>query len=155
VPAGAKFCPNCAAQMTFQQPGQAGPTPSPPLGSGTSGPRGTRILMLVDFAVGTLVTILGLESFTSPVDPHSGALVWYASGAIFAILGLLLVASGYGLWKVRPWAWLLGLWAGVVYFALGVLSLPNPLFILVGIGSLLFYYLNRTDLKRYLGKVQS
>ena len=157
MPAGAKFCPNCAAPMAFQQPGHAGQTPSPPLESGTSGPRGTRILMLVDFFVGVAVTLIGIQSFVSSDGSNVSASEWYAVGAIVVIFGLLSVAVGYGLWKARPWAWLLGLWAGVVYVILGVLTLgvwTSWLFILVGIGSLLFYYFNRAGLKRYLGKVR-
>ena len=139
--------------MTFQQLGQTNQTPSPPPESGVSRPRGTRILMLVDLVVGILVAISGIQNFASSVDPQIGSSLWYTSGVIFLILGLLLVVLGYGLWRARPWAWPLGLWAGVVYVVLGVFAL-DPLFLLVGIGSLLFYYFNREDLKRYLGKVR-
>jgi uncharacterized membrane protein (DUF2068 family) len=107
--------------------------------------------------VGIFVAIVGIQTFTSKVDPQTSASVWYAIGAIFAILGLLLVVVGYGLWKARPWAWLLGLWAGVAYVVLGILTLSSSIFIiilLVGIGNLIFYYFKRTGLKLYLGKVQ-
>jgi len=109
------------------------------------------ILMLVDFIAGIVVTVIGIQGFVSPVGPHTSASGWYAVSAIFVIFGLLSVVVGYGLWKARPWAWLLGLWAGVVYVVLGALA-PWPL-ILVGIVNLVFYYFNRADLKRYLGKV--
>ncbi|MGD0395902.1 MAG: hypothetical protein ABSB26_03220 [Nitrososphaerales archaeon] len=118
-----------------------------------SRPRGTKILMLVDFVVGIVMTILGILSFTSPVGPHVSASESYAGSAIFVVLGFLFVVVGYGLWKAKPWAWVLGLWAGVVYVVLGLLAL-NPLFLLVGIVNLLFYYFTRADLKRYLGKVR-
>jgi len=108
--------------------------------------------MLVDFIVGIWVTVIGIQELVSPVGPKVGASEWYAVGAIFVVLGLLSVAVGYGLWKVRPWAWLLGLWAGVVYVVLGILA--SWLLVLVGIGSLIFYYFNRAGLKRYLGKVR-
>jgi len=113
--------------------------------------------MLVDFFVGVAVTLIGIQSFVSSDGSNVSASEWYAVGAIVVIFGLLSVAVGYGLWKARPWAWLLGLWAGVVYVILGVLTLgvwTSWLFILVGIGSLLFYYFNRAGLKRYLGKVR-
>jgi uncharacterized membrane protein (DUF2068 family) len=102
--------------------------------------------------VGVLVVILGISNFASKADPQTSASVWYVSGVVFVILGFLLVVSGYGLWKARPWAWFLGLWAGVVYLVLGLLAF-NALFLLVGIGSLLFYYFNRAGLKLHLGKV--
>ncbi|MGD0318855.1 MAG: zinc-ribbon domain-containing protein [Nitrososphaerales archaeon] len=153
VPAGAKFCPNCAAPMAFQQPRQADQTPPPSPGSGMTRPRGTRILILVDFIVGIVVIIIGIQGLVSGVGPHTSATEWYAVSAIFAIIGLLSVAVGYGLWKARPWAWLLGLWAGVVYVILGILG-PWPL-TLVGIVNLLFYYFTRADLKRYLSKAPS
>jgi hypothetical protein len=108
--------------------------------------------VLVDFAAGIWVTVSGIQGLVSPVGAGLTASEWYAVGAVFTILGLLSVAVGYGLWKAKPWAWLLGLWAGAVFVVLGVLGLW-PL-ILVGIGSLLFYYFNREDLKRYLGKVR-
>lgn len=108
--------------------------------------------MLVDFIVGIVVALDGIQSFISPVGPKVSASEWYAVGAIFVILGLLSVAVGYGLWKARPWVWLLGLWGGVVYMVLGVLT--SWLLVLVGIGNLLFFYYNRADLKRYLGKVR-
>lgn len=102
--------------------------------------------MLVDFIVGIVVAVLGILVLVGG----------YTIGAIFFILGLLPVVVGYGLWKAKPWAWLLGLWAGVAEAVLGVLTV-NTVFgvlILPGIGSLLFYYFNRVDLKRYLGKVR-
>jgi hypothetical protein len=108
--------------------------------------------MLVDFIVGIVVAAIGIQSFVSPVGPKVSVSEWYAVGAIFVILGLLSVVVGYGLWKARPWGWLLGWWAGAVYVVFGVLT--SPLFVLVGIGSLVFYYYNRADLKRYLGKVR-
>jgi hypothetical protein len=96
--------------------------------------------MLVDFIVGIVVAVLGiLDLVLSPI------------GAFIAIIGLLSVSVGYGLWKAKPWAWPLGLWAGVVYVAFGVLA--SWLLVLVGIVNLLFYYFNRADLKRYLGRV--
>ncbi len=113
--------------------------------------------MLVDFVVGIWVTIIGIELFVSPANSSTTATEWYAVGAIYIILGLLSVAVGYGLWKARPWAWFLGLWAGVVYVLLGLLEWSTPLMplILVGIVNLLFYYFTMADLKRYLGKVVS
>ena len=97
--------------------------------------------MLIDFIVGIVVTVLGIQDIVvSPI------------GALIVIIGLLSVAVGYGLWKARPWAWSLGLWAGVVYVVFGVLA--SWLLVLVGIVNLLFYYLSRADLKRYLGKVR-
>ena len=138
--------------MAFQQPGQANQTSSPPPESGVSPPRGTKILVLVDLVAGIWVAVSGIQGLVSPVGAGLTASEWYAVGAIFTILGLLSVAAGYGLWKAKPWAWLLGLWAGAVFVVLGALGLW-PL-ILVGTGSLIFYYFNRADLKRYLGKVR-
>ncbi len=109
--------------------------------------------MLVDFIVGILMTASGVSSLVSPVGHNASASLVYTFGAIYVILGVLSVAVGYGLWKARPWAWLLGLWAGVVYVVLGVFGL-NLLYLLVGIGNLAFYYFNRADLKGYLGKVR-
>ena len=118
-----------------------------------SRPRGTRILVLVDFIVGIILIVLGIQILVSPVGHGLSAAFVFAVGDVYVVLGLLSVAVGYGLWKVKPWAWLLGLWAGVVYVVLGVLA-QNPLLLLVGIVSLLFYYFNRADLKGYLGKVR-
>jgi hypothetical protein len=108
--------------------------------------------MFVDLIAGIWVTIIGIQGLVSPVGPHFTASEWYAVGAIFVVLGLLYLAVGYGLWKARPWAWLLGPWAGVVLVVLGALA-SWPL-ALVGIANLLFYYFNRTDFKTYLGKVR-
>lgn len=109
--------------------------------------------MLVDFIAGIVVAVLGILTLASPVGPHVSASESYASGAIFVILGFLLVLVGYGLWKSRPWAWILGLWAGVVYVVLGILAV-SPLFLPVGVVNLLFFYFARAGLKRYLGKVR-
>jgi len=113
--------------------------------------------MLVDFVVGIVVMVIGIQGFVSPVSPHTSVSVWDAVSAIFVILGLLYVVVGYGLWKARPWAWLLGLWAGVVYVVLGILFFSSSIFIIilfVGAVNLLFYYFDRIVLKRYLGKVR-
>ena len=153
MPPGAKFCPSCATPMALQQSGQAVQTPSPPPASEMSRPRGKTIIMLIDFIVGIVVTVEGVHGLVSPVGQGLSASLVYAVGATYVIIGLLSVAVGYGLWKVRPWAWPLGLWAGMVYLVLGVVF-AVPLILLVGIVSLVFYYYNRTSLKRYLGKVK-
>ena len=113
--------------------------------------------MLIDLIVGILVAVVGIMTLASPVGPDVSTSEWYASGATFAILGLLYVVVGYGLLKAKPWVWLLGLWAGVAYLVLGILTLSSGttiIILLVGIMNLLFYYFNRADLKRYLGKVR-
>jgi hypothetical protein len=109
--------------------------------------------MLVDLIVGIVVTTSGIRSLVLPVGHGINTSFAYVLYAFIAILGLLYVGVSYGLWKARPWAWLLGLWAGVVYVVLGVLAI-NPLFLLSGIVNLFYYYFARADLKRYLGKVR-
>jgi len=108
--------------------------------------------MLIDFIVGVLVTLYG-GLIMSVSTPKVSLSLQLGLGATVIILGVLSVVVGYGLWKAKAWAWLLGLWAGVAYVALGVFAL-SPLILLVGIGNLIFYYFKRTGLKLYLGKVQ-
>lgn len=113
-----------------------------------SRPRGARILMLVEFIVGIVVTAFGILIM----------IIALTFGAIVVILGMLCIAVGYGMRKARSWAWLLGLWAGVAYIVFGVLfAWANDY--LIGVPSIVFggvsiYYFNRADLKRYLGKVR-
>jgi len=142
VPDGAKFCPNCSAPLNPQPRGYDDQDLSPSLPLGITRPRGTGILALIDLVVGILVAALGALASVNE---------FYAGGVIFAVLGMLSIFVGYGLWKARPWAWLLGLWDGAVYLVLGLLA-SSPLIIIVGIGNLAFYYFNRTDLRRFLGK---
>ena len=104
--------------------------------------------MLVDFVVGIVVIVFGVLIMTFALT----------FGAIVVILGVLSVAVGYGLQKARSWAWLLGLWAGVVYVVFGVLFVLAKAY-LVGVPSIIFggvsiYYFTTADLKRYLGKVR-
>ncbi len=78
-------------------------------------------------------------------------------GIIVVILGVLSVAVGYGLRNAKSWAWLLGLWAGIVYIILGLIVFSGSY--LAGIGCIVFgavqvYYLNKADAKEYLGKVK-
>lgn len=146
MPTGAKFCPNCATPVASQRTEQVPTTPAQAQELGTSQPRGPRILMLIDFAVGIVLTAFGVLVIT--LAP--------GVGAIFVVVGVLSLTVGYGLRKARSWTWLLGLWAGVVYVVLGILFVSAEAY-LEGIGSIVFgggsiYYLNRVEVKRYLGK---
>ena len=148
VPSGAKFCPNCAAPVA-QPIGGAEQSASWQPRSAVSRPQGARFLMLLDFVVGTAFSVFGALVTASA---HTAFALTF--GSIIVVLGLLTIEVGYGLRKARPWAWLLGLWAAVVYIVLGILLVATVLGLpMVVFGVLTVYCLTRAELKRYLGKI--
>lgn len=72
-------------------------------------PLGVAILAILVILAGALLTFLALllvigSSFLL-VGGVSGGGLFVAGSFIFLILSLILLASGIGLWGLRPWAW--------------------------------------------------
>ena len=88
--------------------------------------------------IGIFLVLIGLLLISTPMNALT-----------YVLPGGLSVTVWYGMRMAKSWAWILGLWTGVVYIVLGVLSIG---IIFAIFGALTIYYFSRSDLKKYLGK---
>ena len=105
-------------------------------------PLGVSVIAVVVMAFGAVVAVLGLArmllGFVSGImDAPRGAGLEFLAGLGGLILGGAYILAGFGLWRMRAWAWWLAVLAGVVGF---VLALGSPVWMLVW-GALVVYLL--------------
>ena len=73
-------------------------------------------------------------------------------GGILIIMGILGVAVGWGFWKGKEWAWIIGLTFYIISIILSLVGAVQPPYTgIVGviIGALLVYYLFRPNVKSW------
>ena len=105
-------------------------------------PLGVTILAILTILVGIGLLLLGLlviavSTFITVFAPMFG-LPLVAIGALVLLVGILLLVSGFGLLKLRMWAW----WLAVISFVLAaVSSILSSSYIAAGIEVLLVVYL--------------
>ena len=85
-------------------------------------PLGVTILAILTILVGIGLLLLGLlviavSTFITVFAPMFG-LPLVAIGALVLLVGILLLVSGFGLLKLRMWAW----WLAIISFVLGAVS---------------------------------
>lgn len=103
------------------------PPPPPPAAYGPAGrpfhrPLGVAIVAIIIMFVGVLVVIAGMAIMfiggvggaflAGPVGAAVGAFV----GLVVLIVGLITLAAGTGLWRMRSWAWWLAMIILVLQF---------------------------------------
>ena len=99
------------------------PTPT----TGYSAPSGDRPLGVTILAIlniiGGLFSLLGAFGFfaIAALDPFFGV-IWMLLGAILALLGLLNLVVGWGLWALKSWAWMLALIINLINLILNALG---------------------------------
>ncbi len=126
-------------------------------------PTGVTILAILNILGGLLFLLAAAGSafagpFISAALPSS--MLSHASsilgiiGLFLAVLGIIFLIVGYGLWKGMNWAW----WLSVILLALGVIA--NGLSLLSAnisailpfiIGAIILYYVTRPRVKSYFG----
>jgi len=85
-------------------------------------PLGVTILAILTILVGIGLLLLGLlviavSTFITIFAPMFG-LPLVAIGALVLLVGILMLVSGFGLLKLRMWAW----WLAIISFVLGAVS---------------------------------
>ena len=105
-------------------------------------PLGVTILAILTILVGIGLLLLGLlviavSTFITVFAPMFG-LPLVAIGALVLLVGILLLVSGFGLLKLRMWAW----WLAIISFVLaGVSSILSQSYVSAVIEVLLIVYL--------------
>ena len=105
-------------------------------------PLGVTILAILTILVGIGLLLLGLlviavSTFITVFAPMFG-LPLVAIGALVLLVGILLLVSGFGLLKLRMWAW----WLAIISFVLaGVSSILSGSYYAAVIEVLLIVYL--------------
>lgn len=188
--AGVASQPPDAPQLAAPYPGARAPVPppwslppTPPGGGGqnryggpTAGynvggapgaaarPTGIAILAILEVA-GGLLGLIAAKALFDYADLHN---YLYGSGGQTAqFLGLASAAGAiaafilaWGLWSVRPWAWLLGCALSVISAAFAILSLVGggeavSAMINVGVDAAVLYYLNTNEIRALFGRPPS
>lgn len=123
-------------------------------------PTGIAILAILAALGGLLLILAGAAIGAFSSNPHFASMVGLSSfssligiaSVVFIIIGLLLLAVAYGLWKGAKWAW----WLAVILSVLGIISnflnlVKNPAGAVVGIviEAIILYYLTRKTTKAY------
>lgn len=83
-------------------------------------PIGVAILAILIILGGILLTILALLAILAGLLLLGESPIFLAIALVFLILSVLLLAAGFGLWNLRPWAW----WLAMIVL---VLSLVNQI----------------------------
>ena len=100
-----------------------------------------------------MALVLGiLLGATAPADTALAGLIL---GTILVVLGVASVFVAYGLRGGKRWTWRLSASTGIGYVIMGLLFLPGlPLFgvLSVAFGAASIYFVNRKDVKEYLGR---
>jgi hypothetical protein len=75
---------------------------------------------------------LGVEALTARIDPASLERAYRGPinspqtlGIALAVIGLVILASGWGLKSTKTWAWILFLLVGIGVMALVFMTFPN------------------------------
>ena len=122
-------------------------------------PTGVTILAILQMLGGVLIFLVGIAavSVSGMTSTLGGYGYGYLAGVIgivggvIAVVGLIGIGLGYGLWKGKGWAW----WATLIFSVLGILgslvTLPSGVVGLL-IEAAILYYLTRPGVKQYFGK---
>jgi uncharacterized membrane protein (DUF2068 family) len=126
-------------------------------------PLGVTILAILAAIAGFLsllggVAALGISGQIGATAAQPGlASVIVVLSILILLLGLLYLAFAYGAWRLRPWAWSLGVVAAVVEIVLQVLDLLGgrdvvTVAVNVLVGVAILWYLNTPAVRAAFGR---
>jgi hypothetical protein len=132
--------------------------------AGTLGgrPTGVAILAILE-VVGGVLGLWGAKLLLDYADWHKA---WYGTADNYQILGLASAAGAiaafvlaWGLWSIRPWAWLLGCALSIIGAVFAVLSLASgggdsaaSALINIVVDGAVLYYLNLNSIWALFGR---
>jgi hypothetical protein len=148
------------------------PMAPPPAAAVTARPTGATVVAIIEAILAAflflgalaLIGIGGLAggvigSSNDPNAPGVGALVagfGFVFGIILLVIGLLYAAISYGVWKGRPWSWMLGVVVSIIAIVFGVLGLSGGIslssIISLALPIAVVYFLMQPEVKRWLGR---
>lgn len=151
-------------------PPPAMPPPAPAMAGAR--PMGATVITIIESILGVLLLLaaiaaIGLGSLAGGLVGSSGAEGGAAAAGILAGLGIffgiialalaiLYFAIAYGVWKARPWAWMLGVVVSIIGLVFGVLGLSGGVtlssLISLALPIVVLYFFWQPDVKRYLGR---
>ena len=100
--------------------------------------------------IAILAIIAGISSIAVGVP-----LLLVLIGIGFIILGIVYLVVAYGLWKGKKWAWTITLIVSVISIIIGIASLATGNVGAISqiiISAVIIYYLDRPNVKAYVGK---
>ncbi|MFX1369092.1 MAG: hypothetical protein ACFFAY_10875 [Promethearchaeota archaeon] len=101
--------------------------------SAATGPVGVAILSVLTIVVGIFAVFAGITIDFILVGGDLTLVGTFQLGAV--VVGILAIIAGFGLWKLKPWAW----WLAVLVIALGLIL--NVSVVLLDFNELRFYFL--------------
>jgi hypothetical protein len=158
--------PQFQAPNPYAAPGYGGPGYAAPASghAGTFGARPTGIAILAILEV--VGGVLGLWAAKLLFDVVDVRNYYYGDGGTYQLIAFASIAGAaagfvlaYGLWQLRPWAWLLGCGLCIASAAIYVLALVNngngsagSAVINIGIDAAVLYYLNTNGVRAVFGR---
>ena len=118
---------------TIKENGKMNETSAPESTSAASGPVGVTILSVLTILVGIFAVFAGITIDFILVGGSLTLVGSFQLGAI--VIGLITIGAGYGLWKLKSWAW----WLAVIVIALGIIL--NVSIILLDFTQIRLYFL--------------
>ncbi len=128
-------------------------------------PLGVTVLAVLAGIIGALGLFGGLVAvrYSGAAEALAGGQAGVGSivalaGLLTIVLGILYLAFAVGAWRLRPWAWWLGMLAAVAGIVLVVVDISAGSQDTVGavvdvaIGAAILYYLTRPEIRRAFGR---
>jgi hypothetical protein len=152
--------------MAQMQPPAMPPAMTPAAGR----PMGATVIAIIDGILGVLVvlggllvilggSLLGGLAGSSTGDASVGGLfagLGIVLGIIVLIVGALYLLIAYGVWKARPWSWMLGMVVSIIFLVFAVLGLGSGVsastIVSILAPAVVIYFLWTPAVKRYLGR---
>ena len=123
-------------------------------------PTGVAILAGLLYVIGILGVLGGLSYLSllgmAPAQSVAG-LPPTTLGWLNIAVGAIALVVGWGLWVLKPWAWIVGIAVVMVRLLFDILNLLNPSLMLGGafgivVNAVILWYLFRPDVKKAFGR---
>jgi hypothetical protein len=119
-------------------------------------PTGVAILAMLYGVIGVIVVVEGLAVIAISLDLIKHVTPVSGMTGVFGILsivgGMCLLAFAYGAWKLKPWAWRLGIGIMVVAPILDFLATTGNGISSIVVAGLIIYYLCRPHVLEAFGQ---
>lgn len=106
-------------------------------------PSGVTILAVLEFITGIFYIIAAIGLFTLAAISAIGVIV-------FLLMGFIALGIGWGLWKLKKWAYQVAMILAILGILTNLLTLPVGIIGII-ISVIIIYYLTRPEIKEVFG----
>ena len=135
--------------------------------SGMARPTGVTVIAILSFIGGILAILAGAATtlLGGLIGAATDSTVGGVFGGLFAVIGIVIlvvgiayIVAGYGLWRLRPWAWLVALVLSIVSLVFTILGIVGggglgaSQIVSLAVAGVIIYYLNTPEIKQAFGR---